>query len=385
MPVLESSIRRIVLAYSGGLDTSAAIPYLRETYACDVVAFVGDVGQGEEELAGVEDRARASGACDCVVIDLREDLLDCFAFPALLAGPIYESKYLLGTAIARPLLAKAQVQVARDMGADALAHGCTGKGNDQVRFESAFAALAPDLRVLAPWRLWSMRSRSDLVAYLRKHNITTSAATTKTYSRDASLLHISHEGGGVESPANIPPDDVWMRTRNVDEAPVQPATVRIGFTAGRPTSLDGEALSPVALVERLNTVAGEHSVGRVDLVESRLVGMKSRGCYEAPGCTALVEALGALERLTLDRDALHEKQRCALRFAELVYDGKWFTPLREALSAFAENLAHRLTGEVTVRLHKGVASAVAATSSFSVHDAALATFENDDIYDQKHA
>jgi argininosuccinate synthase len=303
----------------------------------------------------------------------------------IITGAVYEGRYLLGTSIARPILARAQVEVARQVGADALAHGCTGKGNDQVRFESAYAALAPDLEVIAPWRLWDLRSRDDLLAYLAERSIPTTASAAKIYSRDANLWHVSHEGGGLEDPWKPPPADVWIRTTDPAKAPAQPADVCIEFERGRPRALDGQPMQPEALVAKLNTVAGRHGVGRVDIVENRLVGMKSRGCYETPGGTVIVEALRGLEQLVLDRRSLHFREHLGLTFAELVYDGQWFTPLREAISACAESLAQRLDGEVVVRLHRGTATAVQRRSPKSLYAEDYATFGADQVYDQADA
>ncbi|MEC9374305.1 MAG: argininosuccinate synthase, partial [Planctomycetota bacterium] len=348
---------KVVLAYSGGLDTSAIVPWLIENYGCEVVAFVGDVGQGDDELAGVEEKAIKSGASSCHIVDLKHEFVENYVFPTLIAGAVYENKYLLGTSMARAPLGKAQAELALEVGADAVAHGCTGKGNDQVRFESAVAAIAPQLKVIAPWREWTMRSREDLLNYLDERGIPCAASREKIYSRDRNLWHISHEGGALEDPWNAPPSEIWMITASVNEAPDQAEEVVIGFEQGRPRTLNGKAMGPVELVAALNTIAGKHGVGRVDLVENRLVGMKSRGCYETPGGTVILEALQGLEQLVLDRETLHYRQSLALRFAELVYNGQWFTPLREALSACAEQIASGLTGEVAVKLHKGVATA----------------------------
>lgn len=377
--------KRIALAYSGGLDTSAIVPWLKEHYDCEVVCVVGDVGQGADELAGVEDKARRSGASACHVVDLKRTFVEDYVFPTVLAGAVYEGRYLLGTSIARPILAKAQVDVALQTGCTALAHGCTGKGNDQVRFESAYAALAPHLEVIAPWREWTLRSREDLLAYLAKHKVPTTASATKIYSRDRNLWHISHEGGALEDPWNPPPDDVWMLTASPVDAPNTPEDVTVGFERGRARTLNGRALAPEELVGALNATAGRHGVGRVDLLENRLVGMKSRGCYETPGGTVIVEALRGLEEIVLDRETRHFKEHLGLRFAELVYNGQWFTPLREALSACADKIGERLTGEVVVRLHKGTATAVRRRSPHSLYAESFATFGRDEVYHQKHA
>ncbi|MGC8795297.1 MAG: argininosuccinate synthase [Bryobacteraceae bacterium] len=377
--------KKVALAYSGGLDTSVIIPWLKENYGCEVVAVCGNIGQGEEELAGLEEKARRTGASEVYIEDLREEFVTQYLWPLVRAGAVYEHKYLLGTSIARPLLAKKQVEIALKTGCDALAHGCTGKGNDQVRFEMAYKALAPHLRVIAPWREWEIRSREDALAYAARHNVPVTATATKIYSRDRNLWHISHEGGPLEDPANPAPEDVWMITRSPREAPDEPAEVTIGFESGRPVSVNGERLGPVAIVETLNRIGGEHGVGRVDLVENRFVGMKSRGCYETPGGTLIVTALRELEALTLDRNLMHYKQRLALDYAELVYNGFWFTPLREALDAFFEKVAESLTGEVTLRLFKGNVEPVARRSPNSLYAVEIASFTMGAGYDQKDA
>lgn len=379
--------KRIVLAYSGGLDTSAVVPWLREHYDAEVVCYVGDVGQGEDELRGVEEKARNSGAAACHVADLRREFLEAYVFPTMIAGAVYEGRYLLGTSMARPVLAKGQVEHALAIGADALSHGCTGKGNDQVRFECAYAALAPNLEVIAPWRdaRWTLRSREELLAYLQEKKIPITSTARKLYSRDRNLWHISHEGGAIEDPWNAPPEDAWLLTRPVSDAPEEAAEVRVAYERGRPRALDGERLPPEAIVDRLNVLAGRHGVGRVDLVENRLVGMKSRGLYETPGGTVLTEGLRGLEELVLDREALHFREHLALRFAEIVYNGKWFTPLRESIWAAVESLASRLTGDVVVRLHKGRAWTVRRRSDHSLYSESFATFGREQVYDQSHA
>ena len=376
---------RVVLAYSGGLDTSAIIPWLVERGDYEVIAFVADVGQGLGELDGIRDKALRSGAADCEIVDLRHEFVDEYVFPTLIAGPIYEQRYLLGTSIARPVIAKAQVECARKFKAQAVSHGCTGKGNDQVRFESAFSALAPDLKVIAPWRIWDMRSREQLIAYCKEKNVPVTSTAEKIYSRDRNLWHISHEGGAIEDPRNAPPADAWMLTVDPLEAPDTPAEVRITFDRGRPIALDGKSLDGVTLIEQLNDIAGKHGVGRVDLVENRCVGMKSRGLYETPGGTVLLEALRSLEELVLDRDTRSFKEEMGTRFARLVYDGRWFTMLRDALSHCAERIATRLCGDVTVRLYKGTATSVSRESPFSLYSERFATFGEDEVYDQTHA
>ncbi|MGH9805587.1 MAG: argininosuccinate synthase, partial [Candidatus Acidiferrales bacterium] len=324
---------KVVLAYSGGLDTSIIIPWLKENYACEVIAMIGDVGQGDD-LDAVTEKARRTGAAHVVVEDLRREFVTGYILPTLRAGAVYEHSYLLGTSMARPVLAKAQVEVARRFGAAAVAHGCTGKGNDQVRFELTYQALAPELRVIAPWREWKINSREDALDYAQRHNIPVSASRSSIHSRDRNLWHLSHEGGELEDPANAPLDSTWQLTRSPRQAPDREEKVEIEFEAGTPVGVNGQRLDPVALIEILNEIGGRNAVGRVDLVENRFVGIKSRGCYETPGGTLLVAAHRELEALCLDRDLLHFKQHVGLRYAELVYFGFWFTPLREALDAF---------------------------------------------------
>lgn len=377
--------RLIALAYSGGLDTSAMVPWLIERFGARVICVAGDVGQGERELEGLEERAKAAGAEACHVVDCREPFLEEFVFPTMILGCVYEGRYLLGTSMARPVLARAQVEVARLVGADALAHGCTGKGNDQVRFESAYAALAPDLEVIAPWRMWDLRSREDVLAYIRSRGVPYRASGTKIYSRDANLWHISHEGGELEDPWNPPPDDVWMLTADPATAPDRAEDVEIGFVDGRPRSLNGEPMESTTLVAALNAMAGRHGIGRVDIVENRLVGMKSRGCYETPGGTVLLEGLEGLAQLTLDRDTALLRRRLALDFAAIVYDGRWFTPVREAVQAAGESIARLLTGDVVVRLSRGTATTVRRRSPMGLYSEQYATFGRDAVYDQRHA
>ncbi len=376
---------KVVLAYSGGLDTSAIVPWLVENYGCEVIAVAGDLGQGESELVGIEEKAIRSGASECRVLDLKHDFIEDYAFATLITGAVYEERYLLGTAIARPILAKALADVALETGATAIAHGCTGKGNDQVRFETVFGAIAPHLKVIAPWREWDLKSREDLLEYIEQHGVSCSASLEKIYSRDANLWHVSHEGGELEDPWASPPDDMWTMTQSPLDAPNQPELVSIEFQAGRARSLNGELLKADELVAALNAMAGRHGVGRVDLVENRLVGMKSRGCYETPGGTVIAQALRSLEELVLDRETLHFRQQLGLKFADLLYDGRWFTPLREALSACAEKIAEPLTGEVVLRLYKGTVMPVQRRSVNSLYSSDFATFGEDDVYDQSHA
>ncbi|GJQ30370.1 MAG: argininosuccinate synthase [Phycisphaerae bacterium] len=380
--------KRIALAYSGGLDTSCIVPWLRENIpGAEVVCVVGDVGQGGDELAGVEKKAKDSGAAECHVVDLKAEFVDEFVMPTMIAGAVYEGRYLLGTAIARPVLARGQVNVAKKTGCTALAHGCTGKGNDQVRFESAYAALAPEMEIIAPWRMdaWKLSGRLAMLEYLRARNIPTTASATKIYSRDRNLWHISHEGGAIEDPWNAPPADAWMLTVDPAMAPSTPEDVTLRFVQGRPVALNGQAMDAWRIIGELNAVAGAHGVGRIDLVENRRVGMKSRGLYETPGGTVIVEALRALEELVLDRETRHYREHLGLTFAELVYDGRWFTPLREALWACAETMARRLDGEIVVRLFKGTATAVRRRSPHSLYAEKMVSFEGEEVYSQKDA
>ena len=378
--------KKIALAYSGGLDTSIIIPWLKENYHSDVVAVCGDIGQGDEELAGLEEKARKTGASEVYVEDLREEFVTEYLWRLVRAGGIYEDKYLLGTSVARPLLAKKQVEVALRTGCDALAHGCTGKGNDQVRFELTYKALAPHLTVIAPWREWTIASREDALEYAAQHNVPVSQSTKKIYSRDRNIWHISHEGGALEDPANAAPDEIWMLTASPKDAPDKPAEVTIGFEKGVPVSLDGQQMmSGVALLEKLNKLGGQHGIGRIDLVENRFVGMKSRGCYETPGGTLILAAHRELEALTLDKNTLHYKQRLALDYAEMVYNGLWFTPLREALDAFFESASATTTGEVKLRLYKGNIEPVSRKSAYSLYSLDIASFTMGASYDQKDA
>jgi len=378
--------KKIALAYSGGLDTSIIIPWLKENYHCEVVAVCGDIGQGDEELAGLEEKARKTGASEVYVEDLREEFVTEYLWRLVRAGGIYEDKYLLGTSVARPLLAKKQVEVALRTGCDALAHGCTGKGNDQVRFELTYKALAPHLTVIAPWREWTIASREDALEYAAQHNVPVSQSTKKIYSRDRNIWHISHEGGALEDPANAAPDEIWMLTASPKDAPDKPAEVAIGFEKGVPVSLDGQQMtSGVALLEKLNKLGGQHGIGRIDLVENRFVGMKSRGCYETPGGTLILAAHRELEALTLDKNTLHYKQRLALDYAEMVYNGLWFTPLREALDAFFGSVSATTTGEVKLRLYKGNIEPVSRKSPYSLYSLDIASFTMGASYDQKDA
>jgi len=378
-------MKTIVLAYSGGLDTSIIVPWLREKYDARVICVAADIGQGPDELAGVRAKALASGAEECYVEDLRDEFVRDFIFPTLRAGAIYNRKYLLGTSMARPLIAKRQVEVARAVGADALAHGCTGKGNDQVRFELTYMAFAPDLPVIAPWREWDIRSREDAIAYAAARNIPVAATKEKIYSRDRNLWHISHEGGILEDPAQEPPKDVFMLSTDPEDAPNEPEEVRIGFDAGTPVSVNDRELGPVDLIAELNAIGGRHGVGRIDLVEDRMVGMKSRGVYETPGGTLLYSAHSELEQLVLDRRTLAAKDLVAPRYADIVYEGRWWTTEREAYDAFVDVTQQRVTGSVALRLYKGAAAVIGRQSEHALYDERFVTFGEDDVYQQSDA
>jgi argininosuccinate synthase len=375
---------KVVLAYSGGLDTSIIIPWLKENYSDDVIAMVGDVGQGDD-LDAVVNKAYATGASKVVVEDMREEFLAGYVFPALKAGAVYEHKYLLGTSLARPVIAKHQVEVALREGATAVAHGCTGKGNDQVRFELTYQALAPELKVIAPWREWTLKSREDCLDYAEQHGIPVAASREKIHSRDRNLWHLSHEGGELEDAANAPFPSTWQLTRSPQNAPDREEQVEIGFEHGIPVSVNGLNMDPVSLLELLNEIGGRNAIGRVDLVENRFVGIKSRGCYETPGGTLLLTAHRELEALCLDRDLMHFKQHVALKYAEMVYFGLWFTPLREALDAFVETTQKHVTGTATLALYKGNISIESRKSENSLYRNDLAAFTMGDSYDQKDA
>jgi argininosuccinate synthase len=380
----QGQVKRVVLAYSGGLDTSIIIPWLRENYGCEVVAMVGDVGQGDDFKA-VRQKALRTGAKQVLIEDLRTEFITGYLCKAIQAGAIYEGKYLLGTSLARPVLAKRQVEVALASGADAVAHGCTGKGNDQVRFEMAYKALAPKLRVIAPWREWSIKSREDALEYARKHNVPVPVTKKDLYSRDQNIWHLSHEGGPLETRLGEPPEDAWKLTRSPRQAPDREASVRIDFDAGIPVSVNGKKLAPIRLLETLNKLAGQNGVGRTDLVENRFVGIKSHGAYETPAGSLLHAAHQELEAICLDRETLHYKQHVALRYAELVYSGQWFTPLREALDAFVQATQHNVTGNVTLGLYKGVVRVLDRKSAYSLYDTSIGGFTMGADYDQKDA
>jgi len=377
---------KVVLAYSGGLDTSVILPWLKETYGYDVIAFAAELGQGDE-LAGIKRKALASGAVKCVVKDLRKEFVEDYLWPILKAGAVYEKEYLLGTSVARPLIAKHQVEVAHAEGATAVAHGATGKGNDQVRFEVTYMALDPSLKIVAPWKNpeFELTSREAAVDYAKKHKIPIKQTKKKIYSRDRNIWHISHEGADLEDPANEPEDDVYVISRPISKTPDKPEYVTIGFYEGTPIKLNGKLTSSVRFIEALNKLGGKHGIGQVDLVENRLVGIKSRGVYETPGGTILVTAHNALESLTLDRETMHYKQQLALKYAELVYYGLWFCQLREALDAFVDVTQRNVTGEVKMKLFKGRCTPAGIKSPNSLYKTDLASFKMGAEYDPTDA
>ncbi|OBU42132.1 argininosuccinate synthase [Photobacterium phosphoreum] len=382
---MKKEIKKIVLAYSGGLDTSAIIPWLKENYNCEVIAFVADVGQESTELNGIEDKAINSGASFCYIEDLKEEMVKDYIYPSLKTGAIYEGKYLLGTSIARPIIAKALVKYALSIGADALCHGCTGKGNDQVRFESAFAALAPQLHVIAPWREWDLHSREDLLNYLAKRNIPCTASLEKIYSRDANAWHVSTEGGVLENTWNQSNDLCWVWTKDPESAPDKAENISILVKNGEIIAVDGKHMNPYNILNYLNEKGVEHGIGRIDIVENRLVGIKSRGCYETPGGTIMMEALRAVEQLVLDKESFEFRQTLGLKASHLIYDGRWFTPLCQSLLSAANELAKLVNGEVIVKLYKGQATVIQKRSENSLYSEKFATFGEDDVYDHSHA
>ncbi len=384
MPKKKVPVKKVVLAYSGGLDTSVIVPWLRENYGCEVVCFTADIGQGEE-LDGLEQKALASGASQLIIKDLREEFAEQHLFRLLRSGAVYERKYLLGTSIARPLIAKHQVDVAHQVGADAVAHGATGKGNDQVRFELTFAALDPRLTIIAPWREWDIRSREDAIAYAQARHIPITQTKKSIYSRDRNLWHISHEGGPLEDPWNEPEEEMYQLSVSPEKAPDKPEYVEISFESGNPVAVNGKRMSPATLIQTLNELGGKHGIGRADLVEGRLVGMKSHGVYETPGGTILLAAHRELESLVLDRDTMHYKDVVAAKYAELVYNGLWYTPLREALDAFFDSTQGPVTGDVRLKLYKGNIISAGRRSPFSLYREDFATFGQEDVYDQSDA
>ncbi|MCS5635468.1 MAG: argininosuccinate synthase [Myxococcota bacterium] len=381
----KGSVNRVCLAYSGGLDTSVILRWLIEEYGCEVVAYCADVGQ-EEELSGLPEKAAATGAVDCVVKDLREEFARDYVYPAIRGAAVYEGVYLLGTALARPLIAKHHIDVARATGCDAVSHGATGKGNDQVRFELAFRALAPEMRVIAPWREWDLRSRTDCISYAQKYDIPIAASIAKPYSMDRNLMHVSYEGGILEDPWTAPKEEMFITTVAPELAPDESEQIVISFEQGNAVALDGESLSPAALIGRLNKIAGENGVGRVDMVENRFVGLKSRGVYETPGGTVLHAAHRALESITMDREVMHERDRMAPRFAELIYNGFWFAPEMDYMRAAIDASQVNVTGDVRLKLYKGNVTVEGRRSPNSLYSEDLVTFEEDGgAYDQRDA
>ncbi|MDP4121098.1 MAG: argininosuccinate synthase [Bacillota bacterium] len=383
---MSQKIKKVVLAYSGGLDTSIIIPWLKENYDnCEVIAVSGDVGQGTE-LDGLEEKAIKTGASKLYIEDLKKEFIEEYVWPTLKAGAVYENKYLLGTSFARPVIAKRIVEIALKEGADAICHGCTGKGNDQVRFELTIKAFAPQMKIIAPWREWDLKSRDDEIEYAEKHNIPLKINRETNYSKDKNIWHLSHEGMDLENPINEPlynKEGFLELSVSPEQAPDKPTYVTISFEKGVPVAIDGQKLSAVEIVEKLNQVGGANGIGTIDMVENRLVGMKSRGVYETPGGTILYAAHNKLEEICLDRDTYHYKQNVGIRFAELVYFGQWFTPLREALSAFVDSTQETVTGEVKLKLYKGNIIDAGVSSPYSLYDEDIATFDEDDVYDQK--
>ncbi|MCP4363585.1 MAG: argininosuccinate synthase [Chloroflexi bacterium] len=381
----KTDVSKVVLAYSGGLDTSVIVPWLKENYDCEVICFCANLGQGDFELEGLEEKALASGASKVYIEDLRHEFAKDFLFPMLQAGAIYERRYLLGTSVARPLIAKWQVAIAEAEGADAVAHGATGKGNDQVRFELTYKALNPTLQVIAPWREWDIRSREDALVYAKKHKVPVPHTEKSIYSRDANLWHLSHEGGILEDPVNEPEEEMYQMSVSPENAPDEAEIVQIDFEKGLPTAVNEIQLPPAAIIEKLNELGAKHGVGRIDLVENRLVGMKSHGVYETPGGTILYAAHHELETLCLDRDTMHYKEQLGVRYSELVYDGKWFTFLREAMQAFVDKTQETITGWVKLKLYKGNVMVVGRYSQNSLYREDFATFGQEDVYDQSDA
>ncbi|MEI7541949.1 MAG: argininosuccinate synthase [bacterium] len=381
---MAKSAKKVVLAYSGGLDTSIIVPWLKDTYGCEVIACVVDVGQ-KEDFEKVRKKAIASGASKVYVMDVRAAFVKDFIYPMLKSGSLYEGKYFLGTSIARPIIAKAQVDIALKEGADAVCHGSTGKGNDQVRFELTYKALAPHLKIIAPWREWNIKSRTEAMAYAHAHNIPIVATKKKPYSEDDNLWHISHEGGILEDPAKEPIDDILSKISTLEKAPNKAEYVTIDFVKGEPVAVNGKTMSALDIVYKLNAIGGKHGIGFVDMVENRLVGIKSRGTYETPGGTILYAAHRELEEITLDRDTFHYKQMIAMKFGEMVYNGMWFAPLREALSVFIDKTQETVTGKVKLKLYKGNIRSAGKTSPYSMYSEAMATFEAEEVYNQKDA
>lgn len=384
--VNDGEITKVVLAYSGGLDTSVIIPWLKENYQnCQVIAVCGDVGQGDE-LDIVYEKALKSGASKCYIVDLKKEFVKDFVWPVIKAGSKYEGKYLLGTSVARPLIAKALVDVAKKEGAQYICHGATGKGNDQVRFEVSIAALSPDTKIIAPWREWDIKSREDAIDYAKDHGIEVPVTKKRPYSMDRNVLHLSHEGGDLENPENEPIDDLCLICTRQEEAPDQAEYIVIDFEKGQPVAINGQKFDePLALLEKANEIGAKHGIGILDMVENRLVGMKSRGIYETPGGTLLMEAHQLLESLTLDRDTASFKSHIAIKYAQLLYDGLWYTPLKQALDAFIDSTQETCTGQIKMKLYKGNCIPAGIKSPYSLYSEEIATFGEDDVYDQKDA
>lgn len=381
---MSKQVNKVVLAYSGGLDTSVILKWLIEEYKCEVIAYAADIGQ-EEELSGLPEKAKKTGASNIYIEDLQKEFVEDYIFRAVKANAIYEGKYLLGTSLARPLIAKRQIEIAIKENADAVSHGATGKGNDQVRFELAYKALKPEIKIIAPWRDWNLGSREALIAFAKSHDIPVPVTAAKPYSSDRNMMHISFEGGILEDPYMEPKEDMFVLSKSPEDAPNSPTYVEITFEKGIPVALDGKQMDSVTLMKTLNKIAGENGVGRVDIVENRLVGMKSRGVYETPGGTVLIDAHRALETLTLERDTFHYKEMIALKYAEMIYNGLWFHPLKEAFDAFIDNTQEVVSGEVRVKLYKGNCSVVGRKSHFSLYNTELSTFEEDEVYNQNDA
>jgi argininosuccinate synthase len=381
---MKDKVKKVVLAYSGGLDTSIIVPWLKDNYGCEVIACVVNVGQ-VDDFAKVKKKAIRSGASKVYVMDVRKEFVEEYIYPMVKSGALYEGKYMMGTSIARPIIAAAQVEIARKEKADAVCHGATGKGNDQVRFELTYKALAPDLKIIAPWREWDITSRSQAIDYAHAHNIPIVATKKKPYSEDDNLLHISHEGGILEDPAKEPPADILVKTSSIEKASNKPEYVTIDFVKGIPTAINGKKAGPLQMMEKLNKIGAKHGIGVVDMVENRLVGIKSRGVYETPGGSLLYAAHGALEEITIDRETLHLKQMLAVKYSEMVYYGMWFSPLREALNAFVDKTQEMVTGSVKLKLYKGNIIPASKKSPYSLYSEKLATFEKDKIYSQKDA
>lgn len=383
--MMSKQINKVVLAYSGGLDTSAIIPWLKENYNVEVIAFVADIGQSKQDLCGIEKKALQSGASSCHVFDLKEEFIENYVYPILKTGALYEGSYLLGTALARPIIAKKQIELAFNIGADSLCHGATGKGNDQVRFEMSYAALAPNLHVIAPWREWDLHSRESLLKYLKTRNIPTVATLEKIYSKDENAWHISTEGGLLEDPWNRSNKDCWNWTMDPEDAPEEAEYISLRLKHGSVVAINHQELSPFKCVEKLNKIGSKHAIGRVDIIENRLIGIKSRGCYETPGGTIITTAIKAIEQLVLDRESFQWREKIGLEMSLVVYDGRWFSPIRESLQAAADSLSSEINGEVILKLYKGSVTAVQKYSSNALYSAEYATFGKDEVYKQSDA